>query len=156
MNIQVLCIDNNYQNLNFCGAKSKMAKRYVTRKNVTTLYDKLELKNKNKNKFVFTYDKMLQMCEKLNKRANRIKKQTALESFFNMVLKDRELSKKTCDFNIERAKLEKLKNQKIFKSIIDRCFNDIDDAVLNNFPQEKIDNLVKILEKFITEYGHLG
>lgn len=36
-----------------------------------------------------------------------------------------------------------------YKSTISRYFRDIDEAVLNNLPQKRIDGLVKRLERFI-------
>lgn len=62
----------------------------------------------------------------------------------------------TYNFAIGQLKLTKQKTEEeLYKKLIQRCFDDIDEAVINKAPKEKINKLTETLELFIKKYGHL-
>jgi len=63
----------------------------------------------------------------------------------------------TCNFADAQLNLIREKTEKsIYSKILDRCFKDIDNAVLNNKPQEEINKLTDIVEIFMKNFDHLS
>lgn len=149
---------NNYQSINFCGSKTKVVKslKNANSRKTTTLYDVIKSKintrnNKIDDNFVFTYDKLDKECEALNKKYNFDKLVKQFRAEIHNRLKQMEIERKTCYKFFE----EKLKWEKgVYKQIIARCFNDLDEAILANAPQKQIDKLTSTLDMFIIKYGH--
>ena len=77
---------------------------------------------------------------------------------FSQALKNPEINiAKTYNFALAQLQAVHFKTeQNIYADVIKRCFNDIDEAVLNKAPQEKIDKLTETLELFIKKYGYLA
>lgn len=140
------------QYLSFYGVRNQLIKRDFSRKNIT-LKDKFISRKRDANKFIFTYDRLLKECEEKNKNIQLKKKNDAYKVFKDLLIKQLELLKKTCYFNIER---EKIQNKNLYQKLIERCFSDIDNAVINGESQEKINKLSEILELFVTKYSHYG
>jgi len=65
---------------------------------------------------------------------------------------------KTCNFAQAQCNLfqsEQYKaEQNLYKKLIQRCIDDIDQAIAKNEPEEKVDKFVSILELFVKKFGH--
>ena len=140
-------VTNVTNSINFNGGRSYIRKVYNNK--TKTMQDVLELrKTKNVKPFEYTYDKLIKSCEIPNKNAAAEKRAKNFFSALNIAIKKQEIEKKT--FNNFLA----VRDKYIYNQIIKRCFSDIDNAVLNNEQQSKIDELVNILEMFTKKYSH--
>lgn len=166
MNI-VTNLSANQPNSNFMGAKSRACKNFSkTAKH--TLKDKFNGRAQRKP-FVYTYDKLVKECEKKEQQAAKQNLTTKAFDLFRLLLNKTETDKKTCcDFNKIRAQMvldaeQKMKekmeleaNQNLYSKIIERCFKDIDNAVISGAEQNEIDRLSNILDIFVTKFGHFA
>ena len=63
---------------------------------------------------------------------------------------------KTCNFaKMQYAQKVINTERDIYKKVMSRCVDDLDKAIANREPSEKVDKLTSILELFIRKYGHL-
>ena len=165
MNI-VTNLSANQPNANFMGAKSRAYTRF-SKTAKYTLKDKFNAP-KQRKPFVYTYDKLIKECERKQKQSAKQNLTAKAFDWFRLLLKKIEIDKKTCDFNKIRAQMvldaeQKMKekmeleaNQNLYSRIIERCFKDIDDAVISGAEQSEIDRLSNILDIFVTKFGHFA
>ena len=106
--------------------------------------------------FDFTYDKFIKEYKTPSVNSKVIK---VLENYIEIIkslINKKEKEQITCDFFQEKLKIEENRERDIFKKVMARCFSDLDEALLADAPQSKIDKLAKIIETFALKYGHLA
>lgn len=143
------------QSLNLYGSKAKATKH--AKRSIKSLKDRFaqnKMRNQKANdtdKFVFTYDRLMKECEDLNKKESITKQIEVYLSALKALLKEAEINEKThFDFFKERVKYKK----DLYSKLITRCLKVLDNAVLKDASQGKIDKITKLLENFVTKLNN--